>query len=810
MNNPIGAFALNPESGALERIMRRDCSVIFSILLFTFGFFDVAYLWFSQEAFSVTRWLYPFMASVCALGGVLAFTRYFERLWWLYFIPCLMVPFAVYFEPVLACQVLAAGMLAIRLILPRGQAMLLGAAVFLLFLGSFILSQQLNVAQLVVSYWLNAVLLFALVDAFLVHFQQDVTVRRLVLFDKVFPIFLATSTLKLLADGYFAGFSAFSVLFISLFIMTLMMPLFRHRHVRLFQGFFIAVVILAILQQLLQVFFKTNTFGAARSLILGVMLLSLPVQWHVRLAFVSALALLLQTVNLDALSFSNLIWAFCGLLIVWLLLARSLHLFASYSRKEGEANEILGLSIPEWRAVSLRMIFNLSVLSLLVGGISYALLRQSLLLDGGAVSVAEWIQQSKWFWGALMGGLLLIMTLSFWLTMAWLNERRLNDALQTLQKLSALSEEHGREATEAEDSKTRFLSNMSHEMRTPLNGLLGISEILGGKHDPNMVPQFMEMLRESVDRLNVLLNDIVDAQAISRGQLTLHSAPFDLQDTLRSIGQKQAIQAHNKGLVLRIDIDTLTDSYVMGDQQRIGQIIDNLLNNAIKFTDAGVIQLKASRDVQRVEITVTDTGVGMTPDMQARVFRRFEQGDISLTRRYQGAGLGLSICRDLAVLMGGTINFTSTFGKGSTFVVTLPLKPVTPPLNATIERDVKAMRGHVLVVDDEPTNRLVLAEVFKGWGLSVTAAENGFAAMALLDDGDIDLVITDIAMPNMNGEELLQHLQQNYPALPCIAVTGNATGVEMLRLNTIGFKAVFAKPISFDDLRRAVDVALPG
>ena len=433
-------------------------------------------------------------------------------------------------------------------------------------------------------------------------------------------------------------------------------------------------------------------------------------------------------------------------------------------------------------------------------------------MAGEGVLLIDWrdsgplgdLLRQSWFWMLAMSVVALMLAMAIWLARNTLLKQALDEKIAVQQALQLEAEAEADKAMQAEKNKSLFLSNMSHEMRTPLNGLIGIGQILQRGVDSAQRTQLLAMLQDSAERMKALVNDILDTRAIEKGELSVTTAPFNLVDCFNSIVFKQQVIAQHKGLDVETDMAAMPFPNRRGDQQRIGQIIDNLLSNAIKFTDSGRVSVSLGGDAQQVCIVVQDTGIGMTPEVQQRIFERFEQGDLTTTKRYQGAGLGLSICRELINRMQGSIEVFSVPGEGSRFEVRLPL-PIVVGDDTLYEQDANfALVGRVLVVDDEPTNLLVLSEVLKAWGVDVVQANNGHEALQAVHDEPLDIVLTDIAMPRMTGVELLHALRSEGIVLPVYALTGNANNEEMINLQQEGFIGVFSKPLDFDALRVAL------
>ena len=320
------------------------------------------------------------------------------------------------------------------------------------------------------------------------------------------------------------------------------------------------------------------------------------------------------------------------------------------------------------------------------------------------------------------------------------------------------------DAMAASVAKSEFLATMSHEIRTPLNGVIGLSELLNRTELTERQRRLTDGIDNAGRQLLALVNDILDLSKIEAGRLELEQVDFDPRSVIEQSSTVVADQARRKSLELVVSCQPDLPTAVCGDPVRFGQVIANLTSNAVKFTADGEVVVRASLErgtppgsvVLRVE--VTDTGYGMSTEVQKRLFTAFSQGDTSTTREYGGTGLGLAICRQIVTAMGGEIGVTSARGRGSTFWFTAPFAPATDlPVPAT--HGTAIVSGlRILVIDDNETNRFILEEQLGSWHVDTSVAASGVEGLSLLDDANrrgtpFDVVLLDYLMPGVNGEQ---------------------------------------------------------
>jgi signal transduction histidine kinase len=355
----------------------------------------------------------------------------------------------------------------------------------------------------------------------------------------------------------------------------------------------------------------------------------------------------------------------------------------------------------------------------------------------------------------------------------------------------------------ANRAKADFLANMSHELRTPLNGVIALADLLGREQTTARGRETAELIAASARLLEQVLTDILDFSKIEAGELQLYDVDFDVAECVSRIAELHRASAEKKGLTLRWSVAPDAAGRRRGDDVRITQILSNLLSNAVKFTEAGEVALSVEAGQDGWAFSVRDTGVGFSDEVRARLFRRFEQADGSITRRFGGTGLGLAICASLAGLMGGSIEAVSEPGAGSTFTVTLPLAPA----EALAEPEAEAEEGYVdlaglkvLLAEDHPTNQKVIALILEPLGVELTTVADGRAAVDAVAQGDFDVVLMDMQMPVLDGLSAAREIRAReevemlFPAC-IIALTANALPEHEELTRAAGMDAHMSKPI---------------
>ena len=372
------------------------------------------------------------------------------------------------------------------------------------------------------------------------------------------------------------------------------------------------------------------------------------------------------------------------------------------------------------------------------------------------------------------------------------------------------------EAETASRSKSAFLATMSHEIRTPLNGVLGMAQAIAAEpHLPGHVRGQVEVIRESGEGLLAILNDILDLSRVEAGKLELETIDFDLVALASGAQQAFATLAKAKGVAVQLQIGAGVAGLYEGDPTRVRQILHNLISNALKFTEAGRIVVGLERADGAVQMTVTDSGVGIAAEALSRLFGKFEQADASTTRRYGGAGLGLSICRELAELMGGSITAESEVGRGSSFRVSLPIpwrgEVAAPAVVAPVETVGSGRPLRVLAAEDNAVNQLVLKTLLAQVGVEPVIVGDGQAAVDAWAREPWDLILMDVQMPVMDGPTAARAIRaaeakSGRARTPIVALTANAMSHQVADYAAAGMDAHVAKPIEAAALFAALQI----
>jgi PAS domain S-box-containing protein len=412
--------------------------------------------------------------------------------------------------------------------------------------------------------------------------------------------------------------------------------------------------------------------------------------------------------------------------------------------------------------------------------------------------------------------------------------RRLTDAgdmpagtIGTLRDVTAqraMAEEIARahqQALRSSAMMSEFLANMSHEIRTPLNGVVGLTSILAETELDGEQRHLVTGAQQSAETLLTLVNDILDISKIEAGSLLIEQTPFDIRQWVGAVAETGFAKAKKKGLDVRLDVSPELPERIVGDPTRVGQILSNLIDNAVKFTSAGRVTVVLVPNMppggkHTVRVSVTDSGIGIPLEKQAVVFEKYRQADSSTTRRYGGTGLGLAICRQLATLMDGEIGLESTEGVGSTFWFAIPLaaapmeeEPMNQEPAAATSASALRSTPRALLVEDNPTNQFVARRFIEKAGCVVDVASNGAEALQKIAETDFDLVFMDCQMPVMDGYEATKRIRQGrLSGVPIIAMTAHAMKGDRERCLAVGMTEYLSKPLKPDTVAEMIERVL--
>ncbi|MCS3797871.1 ATP-binding protein [Niastella sp. OAS944] len=362
---------------------------------------------------------------------------------------------------------------------------------------------------------------------------------------------------------------------------------------------------------------------------------------------------------------------------------------------------------------------------------------------------------------------------------------------------------------EAARAKEVFLANMSHEIRTPMNGVLGIAGLLAKTKLDEQQQNYLRLIQESANNLLLLVNDVLDLEKIILGKLQFEHVVFSLTDRIELCLQSFIYKAEEKGIGLVHENLLGENLVVLGDPYRLGQVMTNLINNAIKFTETGAVTVetkllqKINNEV-RIAFSVRDTGIGITESQMGLIFEPFMQADVAITRTHGGTGLGLSICRELITMMGGELKVESVSGKGSSFSFELPFAISSSKLNqSTVAQDLNYQslgNRNVLVAEDVELNQYLVRHIMESWGFTVDVVSNGREAVDKIQENSYDIVLMDIQMPEMDGMEATRAIRQlNDPvkaAIPIVALTANALKGDSEKYLAAGMNDFLPKPFN--------------
>jgi hypothetical protein len=400
--------------------------------------------------------------------------------------------------------------------------------------------------------------------------------------------------------------------------------------------------------------------------------------------------------------------------------------------------------------------------------------------------------------------------------------------LKSLQKEKEAKEQEMLVAQAESAAKTDFLARMSHEIRTPMNAVIGVTQLLEATTLTESQHHYLSLLQNSGQLLLSIIDDILDYSKITSGNINLESTPFDIQKLIHNIYQILSANQEEKPVELLLNMADDFPQWVEGDPTRLRQILFNLLNNALKFTTEGHVSLHAQRVVQidknkvQIQLTITDTGIGLSQEQIAHLFTAFHQADASITRKYGGTGLGLAISKQLIELMGGSLHVSSKLGHGSSFVILLPLvltdeliTITNPKMHAIPWANGSLSTLRILLTEDNAVNQLIISSLIRQLGIEVQLAKNGEEAFGIISKhhDDFDVILMDCEMPILDGLQATRKIrhwesEQQKSPITIIALTAHALPEYQIRCRDAGMNDYMTKPLLLNELAKKLQLLI--